>query len=386
MITVLERLASPLNVDSFLSTFNPLWGGRLQGVIESIVAVTSDSASVRIRPGRSWHGHVAGQFVTVGVDIAGVRHHRCFSLTSVPGAPGGLIEITVHCAGNGFVSRHLVHDARPGDVVQLTQAEGEFTLRSASQNSATGDRRSALGWLALPKLLFITGGSGVTPAMGMIRTVAATTDQTPDVVLLHHAPTSGQMMFHSELEDLAGRSDWLDFKPTFTASGGRHLDVERLELECPDWAEREVFVCGPAPLLDFVQDHWDSVGLGERVHVERFVIGLAGLPASKRATVANGSGADQGEADAAGARTDGITTFGRSGVEVPSEPGRPLLEVAESSGLAPAYGCRMGICHTCTTRLDEGSVTDLRDGRISEAGSQVQICVSAAVDDVSLEL
>ncbi|MGB3412371.1 MAG: ferredoxin reductase [Microthrixaceae bacterium] len=386
MTTVLDRLASPLNVDSFLSTFNPLWGAKLQGVIESIVAVTPDSASIRIRPGRSWQGHVAGQFVTLGVDIEGVRHHRCFSLTSVPDAPDGLIEISVHCGETGFVSRHLIHDARPGDVVQLTQAEGQFTLQSALQGDAPGDvprdAPSGLGRLAPAKLLFITGGSGITPAMGIVRTIAATSDQPSDVVLLHHAPTPGQMMFHSELEQLAGRADWLSFNPTFTAQGGRHLDLERLELECPDWSEREVFVCGPAPLLDFVQDHWSSVGLDEHVHVERFVIGLAGRPASKRTAIPNEAVPDESD----GAAISGITTFSRSGSEVPSEPDRPLLEVAEAAGLAPVFGCRMGICHTCTTRLDKGCVTDLRDGRIHEAGSHVQICVSAAVSDVSLEL
>lgn len=382
MTTVLDRLASPLNVDSFLSTFNPLWGGKLQGVIENIVALTPDSVSVQIRPGRIWRGHVAGQFVTVGVDINGVRHHRCFSLTSVPGAPRGLIEVSVHCAANGFVSRHLVHDARPGDVVQLTQAEGKFTLDSASQGGPTSDMRSGLGSPAPPKLLFITGGSGITPAMGMIRSLADTAEQKPDVVVLHHSPTVGQMMFHSELEELAGRSNWLDFKPTFTKMGGRHLNAERLEHECQDWSEREVFVCGPVPLLDFVQAHWDSVDLGERVHVERFAARLAGHPAAKRTAIPEEARPDE----LGGSGTAGITTFGRSGVEVRSEPDRPLLEVAEAAGLSPAFGCRMGICHTCTTRLDEGCVTDLRDGRISEAGSHVQICVSGAVNDVSLEL
>lgn len=361
MSTVLDRLASPLDVGTFLSTFNPLWGSKLQGVIEDVRPLTEDSAAIRIRPGRAWKGHVAGQFVTVGVDIAGVRHHRCFSLTSPPGRRGDVIEIAVHCGPDGFVSRHLVHDARPGEVVQLTQAEGDFTLPLTSA----------------PKLLFIAGGSGITPVMGMLRTISRSGGDA-DAVVLHHARTVDQMMFRSELSQLSAE-DWLTFSATFTAEGGAHLDADRLARECPDWADRQVYVCGPGELLGFVESHWASVDLTHHVHVERFVqTGWLRTPPAR-------------EVDPTGAVTDkdiatGTTSFGRSKLQVASEPGRPLLEVAEDAGLAPAYGCRMGICHTCTTRLDEGCVTDLRDGRISEAGSHIRICVSAAAEDVTLDL
>jgi uncharacterized protein len=33
-----------------------------------------------------------------------------------------------------------------------------------------------------------------------------------------------------------------------------------------------------------------------------------------------------------------------------------LLELAESIGLAPHFGCRSGICGTCTTRILSGAV------------------------------
>ncbi|HTO00064.1 MAG TPA: ferredoxin reductase [Microthrixaceae bacterium] len=376
MSVILERLASPLNVDAFLSTFNPLWGAKLQGVIERVVPLTADSASIQIKPGRSWKGHIPGQFVTLGVDIGGVRHHRCFSLTSTPGRGGDLIEVSVHCAADGFVSRHLVNDAKPGDVVQLSQAEGEFTL-----SCARADR----------KLLFVTGGSGITPVMGMLRTLVAdqnaTADVATDIVLLHHSRTSEQMMFRSELEALAERVNWLRLNSTFTADGGSHLDADRLDRECPDWADRDVYVCGPTPMLDFVQSHWYGAGVGENVHVERFVLNLAAgskkLAANKKPATNTKSGSSSHKNSS---ESPGATNFGRSGVVVESDPTRPLLEVAEAAGLAPVFGCRMGICHTCTTRLDEGCVTDLRDGRVSEAGSHVQICVSSAADDVLLDL
>ena len=83
---------------------------------------------------------------------------------------------------------------------------------------------------------------------------------------------------------------------------------------------------------------------------------------------------------------DGVARFTRSGREVASDGATPLLELAEQAGLAPAAGCRMGICRTCSTRLEQGCVRDLRDGRLLESGQHVQVCVSAAVGDVALDL
>ena len=64
-----------------------------------------------------------------------------------------------------------------------------------------------------------------------------------------------------------------------------------------------------------------------------------------------------------------------------------LLEQAESAGLTPDNGCRMGICHTCTRRKTAGTVRNLITGAVSTAPDEdVQICVSVPVGDVDLSL
>jgi ferredoxin len=64
-----------------------------------------------------------------------------------------------------------------------------------------------------------------------------------------------------------------------------------------------------------------------------------------------------------------------------------LLEQAEAAGLSPEFGCRMGICHTCTCRKAAGSVRNLLTGEISdEPDEDIQLCVSVPVGDVALEL
>ena len=83
-------------------------------------------------PGRGWAGHVPGQYVRIGVDVDGVRLWRAYSLTSGP-RTDGLISITVKAMPDGRVSQHLVRRARPGMIVQLDQATGDFTVPAATR-------------------------------------------------------------------------------------------------------------------------------------------------------------------------------------------------------------------------------------------------------------
>jgi ferredoxin len=67
--------------------------------------------------------------------------------------------------------------------------------------------------------------------------------------------------------------------------------------------------------------------------------------------------------------------------------GGTLLEQAEAAGLSPKFGCRMGICHTCTCRKSAGAVRNVLTGAVSEQENEdIQLCVSVPAGDVALEL
>ena len=64
-----------------------------------------------------------------------------------------------------------------------------------------------------------------------------------------------------------------------------------------------------------------------------------------------------------------------------------MLEAGEEAGVGMPYGCRMGICHTCTLTLVSGTVRDLRNGdEFGQPNEQVQTCVTAAVGDCTLDI
>ena len=67
--------------------------------------------------------------------------------------------------------------------------------------------------------------------------------------------------------------------------------------------------------------------------------------------------------------------------------GTTLLEQAEALGLKPEFGCRMGICLSCTSRKTEGTVRNVLTGATSdEPDEDIQICVTAAVGDCTVQL
>lgn len=344
-------LTTPLMPDDFLELLNPLCSSEhLRGRVLSVQPETSDAATLVVQPGRGWCGYRAGQYVGVGVDVDGVRHWRTFSLSSSPHRSDGCVTITVKAVPGGFVTQYLVREVRAGTIIQLTRPQGRFVLPEPPAS----------------RLLFVTAGSGITPVMGMLRSLSVR-ERMPDVVLVHCAPRRDEVIFGAELRALAGRFGNLRLHEWYTRAGesrGR-LSMARLAELCPDWAERETWVCGPAGMLDAAEAHWRQAGLSDRLRVERF----HPMPAP------------------AGGGVGGRVRFHRSQRETHADGGTPLLAVGEAAGVLMPSGCRMGICHRCLTRLRGGRVRDLRTGQVhGEAGDLIQTCVSAAAGPVEVDL
>ena len=392
-------LTWPAPAGSYRRLLNPLAAGTgVRAFIEAVIPETSRAATVVLRPGAGWRPHVPGQWVSVGVEVDGVRHHRCYSITSLPADPsvpgGRLVTITVQAVPDGVVSNHLVRTARPGDVVTLEGPDGDFTVgdHSADDHSAdvgvpatpaaTQVGRTGRAALRRP-LMFITGGSGLTPVMGMIRALDAGIVAgacLDDVVMIHHATSAEDSLFGDELAAISRRRSGLSVHLVETGSGTPPPELAltgtRLDALCPDWRGRETWACGPRPLIDALSALWDDpdISTTSTLHVERFTpTTAAALGAVEGTLTFVSAGASAGAAsDATSVETDGTRT---------------VMDVAESVGLTPLSGCRMGVCRRCVVPLRSGTVVDLRDGRTeNEAGTHIQICVAAPVGDVEIEL
>ena len=342
-----SRLTTPLHADDYLSLLNPLWSAReLRGRIERVLPETDDAATLVIRPGWGWSfDHQPGQYVGIGVDVDGRFHWRSYSLSSPPRRDGRDIAITVRAMPEGFLSQHLV-GLPPGTIVRLAAPAGDFVLPSPPP----------------AKMLFLVGGSGITPVMAMLRTLDRR-DTMPDVVLVYSSPTPERMIFRAELKEMAERHDGLHLHEQHTDLHGM-FSLRQLDAVCPDWRDRETWACGPTPMLDSAEEHWEDAGLSEHLHVERFTLDLSG------------------DGDAGGS-----VTFQNSGKKIEADGATTLLEAGEQAGVGMPYGCRMGICHTCTLTMISGRARDLRNGEEhAEPNEPIQTCVTVAVGDCVLNI
>jgi ferredoxin-NADP reductase len=354
LVRLAEAATTPRVPADFLDLVAPLRAGAdLRGRIVSIHPETRDAATIVLRPGADWAGHVPGQYLRIGIDVDGVREWRAYSLTHGPRADG-CISITVKAVPDGKVSNHLVHQARPGTLVHLEQAAGDFVLAEHPG-----------------KLLFVTAGSGVTPVIGMLRNLFPVTDSGVldlprsadlDIVVVHVAPSEPDSIFSADLHQL-DRHGAIRLVPRYDDVHGV-LDVARLGDLVPDLAERTTYACGPGGLLDALTEHHARHDLP--LFTEQF-----------RATLVE-------------AGTGGTLTVG--GMTVEADGATPLLDVAEAAGALMPSGCRMGVCFGCVLPLREGAVRDLRNGAITTVdpissaagGVPIQTCINAAAGACTL--
>lgn len=345
-------LAAPHTVDHYLDQVHPLL--TVHAVRARVLAVTPETAvatTVTVRPNRAWRGHRPGQHVEFGIEVDGSRKLRVFTIA---GATGRDLHLTIKAHPDGEVSRFVRDRLTPGTVAHLSQAGGAFVLPDPPPR----------------RLLLVSGGSGSTPAMAILRDLAAREPaQHPDrVTFLHYARSRADELFSRELDTLAD-AGWAEIVRVYTREpdpgtplAGR-FDASHLRALGVDVSATAGYVCGPAGLIEVVEQAF--AGAPGQLRSEYFKV-PAITPDAAEAT--------------------GTVTFSRSGRQA-ANTGAPLLVQAEAAGLTPAYGCRMGICNTCATTKDHGAVRHVITGEVSTAtGEVVKPCTSVPLGDVSIAL
>jgi vanillate O-demethylase ferredoxin subunit len=287
---------------------------------------------VPLDPATALPGFTAGAHIELHLP-SGLR--RSYSLLNDPNETHRYcigVNRDAHSRGG---SRYMHEQLRTGAVLTIGAPRNLFAMDESS-----------------PFNVFIAGGIGITPMLGMIaRSQAMGTPWR-----LHYAARTRQ---HAGFLDVLSRyqgQPGAEVQLNFDQEpGGRMLDLNAVIAAIP--AGAHVYACGPTPMLDAYEKASASLP-PERVHREYF--------AAKET-----------------AATDGCytVTLARSQRTLQIQPGQTLLDGLIAIGAEPTFSCQQGICGTCEVKVLEGR-PDHRDMVLSDAekaaNDRMMVCCSGA--------
>lgn len=305
-----------------------------------------------------------GQFLVFDVPVEGEVINRCYTISSSPTRPDH-VSITVKRKPGGAVSSWLHDNLQPGMMIRAIGPLGDFSF------------------VATPgeKYLFLSGGSGITPLMSMTR---AHQDLAPDtdILFIHFARTPADIIFRDELAVMAQQMPNLRVitvcetdTPHHRWGGARgRVSAELLAMLAPDFAERWIFDCGPAPFMQAVRNGLVSLGYDMRYYYEEsFDFGVA--PPVEEVLAA-------GESDTF------KVTFRKSGRTIEVAPGQHILAAARAAGMRLPSSCTKGMCGTCKSKLISGRVDMRHQGGIRQREidqDMILICCSTPLTNLEIE-
>jgi ferredoxin-NADP reductase len=259
-VPVLRVVTAPHGPDHYLEMINPTWSLReVRAEITGLRRLAVGSVTLLLRPNGNWRGFRAGQHVAFTIEIDGVWRTRCYSLACSAHRQDGLLELTVADEPSGLVSGHLNAAACAGTVVRLSQAQGEFLLPDVRPEH----------------IVLISGGSGITPVMSMVRTLCedgfCAAGRPGRLTFLHYARSAAHVAYRDELAALAAQHPGLRLVRAYTRDGGGELSGRFQPQHLPAVDDRTgAWVCGPGGLVDAVRAYWERCGISAPLQTEQF--------------------------------------------------------------------------------------------------------------------
>jgi len=310
-----------------------------------------------------------GQFMTVSANVQGQTVERCYTISSPPTRPY-LVSITVKRIPGGVMSNWLHGNMKPGSRLWAYGPSGTFTATAS----------------AAPRTLYLSAGSGITPLMSMTR-ASLDLGLDRDIAFVHSARTPADIVFREELQRLAKLSPRLKLffvcesvgdESNWPGATGR-LTLALLSKWLPDYADREVFTCGPAGYMSAVRELLREGGHDPaRYHQESFDISAAVSQAEAPAAISSDA-----------AHETFTVKLSRSSRTFTMSASDTVLAAAKKAGVPIASSCSQGVCGTCKTRVLEGAVDMKHNGGIRDREIQKGfrlLCCSRPTSDLVLEL
>lgn len=316
-----------------------------------------------------------GQFVTLELMIEGEQVMRSYTISSSPSVPYSF-SITVKRDPNGKVSRWLHEQFKAGDEIPVHGPVGLFNCIDFPAR----------------KVLLLSGGVGITPVMSMSRWWFDTNADV-DIAFVHSARTPRDFVYKRELDHMASRLDnftlhliceRIDNGQAWNGYRG-YLDEPKLQMMVPDFMEREVFCCGPAPYMSAVKKLLQAHGFDmSHYHEESF----GATPAAIEEDAIENAVIAQGEAQAISPSDLVKVDFAGKGKSIQIIEGETIHAAAARLDINIPKACGMGICGTCKVMVKDGEAIMNHNGGITEddiADGYILSCCSVPKTDIVID-
>jgi ferredoxin-NADP reductase len=309
---------------------------------------SNNTFTLRLKPNNNFAGFRAGQHVNLTTLIAGRRVSRSYSISSLANSKGW-VEITVRHNPAGQMSDWLFRQAHIGSVLELENVFGPMTSKSFSNKS----------------LLFLAGGSGITPFMSLLLEQASLGMPRP-VRLVYWERYDENFCFNNQLDSLAKTfSNFTLHRVTTLKNKNNRINEAQLNTLQLEIAGAQVFACGNGAFVD--QARQSTAHFTADFHSEAFTP----KPIEVENTTAKNF-------------TIELLTSQRT-IEASNQ--HSLLTTLEQQGIAVQSGCRMGICNTCSCKKVTGGTQDIHSAEIDTDNlSSVRLCISKPISNLQLAL
>jgi predicted ferric reductase len=227
---------------------------RSKYTLKSVVPVAKGILEVVLEPEGEALSFKPGQFVFVrfvGAEKQGIgRESHPFSITSAPGERE--LRLTIKMVGN--FTRALA-DLPAGVTVEVEGAFGRFSYKRFGKREQ----------------LWIAGGIGVTPFLGMARSYD---NESPPVHLVYSVAQRDELVGLPTIQDaLPAKFKSFAFTPYVVKEQGAYLTAKAVKEITGDVTGKEIFICGPLPLMKGLRQQFREMGVpNSRIHSEEFAL------------------------------------------------------------------------------------------------------------------
>ncbi|MEJ5363414.1 MAG: iron-sulfur cluster-binding domain-containing protein [Spirochaetota bacterium] len=302
----------------------------------------------------------AGQYISVVVETNGIRTSRPYSISSSPDEIA-YYDITVRRVEGGLVSNYLLDSITIGDSLQISGPAGNFYHNPIIHSK---------------KLVYIAGGSGVTPFKSMIQH-AINTGSEKEIWLIYGSKNADELIFNDYFSKVASKYSFFHYIPVLEEGTGAYkgyITAKIIKEVVGDSSDKTFFACGPQALYEHLLKELQLLKLKpKQLRMEMY-----GVPASVFAQPG-------WPKDISRNTTFVIKIRGKKDITVSA--GEPLLQSLEKNGIVVPSLCRSGECSLCRVKLMNGKVYQPEGVKLRQADRRfeyIHSCASYPISDCEI--